>query len=111
MRYAIVINLDYDSNTYEECRTIWEDIRRFMVDAGFRIEGRLFTTTLDGLEACDVARSVIDQVNELPEYTETDIYNFMKEFYGYDHTRTVNLLLPPEDTMTIEIADPDRFKT
>jgi hypothetical protein len=111
MRYAIVINLDYDSNTYEECHSIWEDIRTYMMDAGFRIEGRLFTTTLDGVEACEVARNVMDQINELPEYQNIDLYGYLKEFYGYDHTKTVNLLLPPEDTMTIEIGDLDKFNS
>lgn len=107
MRYAIVINLDYDSNSYDDCHKIWEDIRRYMVEAGFRIEGRLFTTTMDGQDACSLARDVIDEINSLQEYTDHDIYAYLKEFYGYDHTRTVNLLLPPEDTMTIEIGVTD----
>lgn len=101
MRYGIMINLDYDTNPYEECRQIWQAIRNAMVEAGFRIEGRLFTIQMSVEEASALARSVIDNVNH-SVILEHDIYTFMKEFYGYDHSYTVNLLLPPTENFDLQ---------
>ncbi len=101
MRYGIMINLDYDSYTYDECRDLWNQIRNDMVDAGFRIEGRLFTIAVPGSEARDMAKTVLDNINQGLD-DGRDLYTFMKEFYGYDHTETVNLLLPPADGLEVE---------
>lgn len=100
MRYGIMINLDYDSYPYDDCRDIWNQIRNSMVEAGFRIEGRLFTIAVSGEEACKLAKAVLDEVNQdmLPN---KDLYVFLKEFYGYDHTATVNLLLPPAEGLEV----------
>lgn len=94
MRYGIMINLDYESYSYEECRELWQSIRNGMVEAGFRIEGRLFTTAENAETACALAKAVLDRINE-QDFQERDIYDCLKEFYGYDHSNTTNLLLPP----------------
>jgi len=101
MRYGIMINLDYDTHPYAECRDIWLAIRNAMVDSGFRIEGRLFTINMPVEEAGKFACSIIDEVNQsiMPDH---DIYSFLKEFYGYDHTQTVNLLLPSTDNIDLQ---------
>lgn len=100
MRYGIMINLDYDSYPYDDCRDIWNQIRTRMVDAGFRIEGRLFTIAVPSEEACDLAKAVLDEIN-LEMGPDKDVYIFLKEFYGYDHTETVNLLLPPAEGLEL----------
>jgi hypothetical protein len=102
MRYAIVINLDYDTNPADECRTVWIGLRQRMMDAGFRIEGRLFTTDLQPEPACDLARQVVDQLDQDPVTAGKGIYHFLKEFYGYDHSHAANLLLPPTDNIRID---------
>jgi hypothetical protein len=101
MRYGIMINLDYDSYPYDECRDIWNQVRNNMVEAGFRIEGRLFTIASPSAEACALARGVLDNINQ-DLTTGTDLYSYMKEFYGYDHTETINLLLPPSDGLEVQ---------
>jgi len=100
MRYGIMINLDYDTNPYDECRDIWQDIRNSMVDSGFRIEGRLFTIEMAPEDACELARGVINLVDGRIT-TGNDLYHYLKEFYGYDHTNTTNLLLPPSETFEL----------
>lgn len=102
MRFAIVINLDYDSNPEEVCRHLWKRIRAEMIEEGFRLEGRLFTMEMQNEEACEVARKVIDRLNEDSSLVESDIYNYLKEFYGYNHTHTVNLLLPPTTEIRLD---------
>ncbi len=101
MRYGIMINLDYDSYPYDDCRDIWNQIRNNMVEAGFRIEGRLFTIAAPATEACDLARAVLDNINQ-DMNNGVDLYSCMKEFYGYDHTQTINLLLPPADGLEVQ---------
>ena len=100
MRYGIMINLDYDAHEYNVCREIWLAIRNAMVESGFRIEGRLFTIDMPVEGASALARTIMDEVNK-DVIVEHDIYAFLKEFYGYDHTQTVNLLLPSTDNFDI----------
>ncbi|HEC29117.1 MAG TPA: hypothetical protein ENI65_05980 [Gammaproteobacteria bacterium] len=94
MRYGIMINLDYESQLYDDCGRVWRAIRDAMLAAGFRIEGRLFTIEMTAPEACAIARSVVDGVDLEPG---EDVFAFLKEFYGYDNSETVNLLLPPSE--------------
>jgi hypothetical protein len=102
MRYAIVINLDYDSNPAEMCRVVWQTIRQRMMEAGFRFEGRLFTAEMPRQQACDVARQVIEGLDNEPIAGDTSVFSYIKEFYGYDQTDVVNLLLPPTDNIEIQ---------
>ena len=102
MRYAIVINLDYNSKSTEECKTLWLKIRDRMIDSGFRLEGRLFTTEMDPEEARDIATEIIESLNQEPPFIRTDPYSYLKEFYGYDHTSTINLLLPPTESIHLD---------
>jgi len=101
MRFAILINLDYQNYSYELCRFLWNEIRVKMVNAGFLLDGRIFTIGRPPIEASARAREVIESMNEdmedydYPEFYGKDIYSFIKEFYGFDLSNTVNLLLPP----------------
>ena len=102
MRYAIVINLDYDTNPATACQSVWDTLRERMSARGFRLEGRLFTIELDELSACDLAREVVDNMDDTPAVNGKGMYSFLKEFYGYDHTGAVNLLLPPANNILLE---------
>lgn len=101
MRYAIVINLDYDSNPAAECHRVWDLIRAQMQAAGFRLEGRLFTTDLAHEDACASARAVMNALDEHPSLAPYGVFLFLKEFYGYNHGHSVNLLLPPTDDIEL----------
>ena len=101
MRYAIVINLDYDTNPAEDCRQVWRLLHDHMVEAGFRPEGRLFTIESAAADACARARRVVDGLDGEPFLTGTGAYNYLKEFYD-DSSGTVNLLLPPSAHIELE---------
>lgn len=101
MRYAIVINLDYDSNPVADCHRVWDLIRAQMQAAEFRLEGRVFTTDLPADEACAAARQVMNALDEHPDLAPNGVFLFLKEFYGYDHGHSVNLLLPPSDNIEL----------
>lgn len=101
MRYAIVINLDYDSNPATECHRVWDLIKAQMQAVGFRLEGRVFTTDLPITEACDAARAIMNALDEHPTLLPNGVFMFLKEFYGYDHGHSVNLLLPPSDNIEL----------
>jgi len=103
MRYAIVINLDYNSYPEQECLKIWALIRERMVNSGFRLEGRLFTAEMSEEEACKVSREAMDEINKDPRFEgKSDIVNYIKDFYCYNHSDTVNLLLPPTENIKLE---------
>lgn len=104
MRYAIVINLDYSAHHNTECSALWAQIRQRMMDEDFRVEGRIFTTELPEQTACEVARGIIDALHQERESLGADVYSYLKEFYGYDHSSAVNLLLPPCDQIEIDEA-------
>ncbi len=101
MRYAIVINLDYDTNPGDDCHRIWDLIRVRMQTAGFRLEGRLFTTDLSPEDAGTAARAIMNALDEDPALAPDGVFSFLKEFYGYDHTHSVNLMLPPSDDIKL----------
>jgi hypothetical protein len=102
MRHAIVINLDYGTHPYEQCHALWGQISEKMTGAGFRHEGRLFTIGLPRKEAYGLARNVIDQMEEDRDYYEKEIHIYLKEFYGFDLEDSVNLMLPPTDSIKLD---------
>jgi hypothetical protein len=104
MRYAIVINIDYETYYHEDCRFVWKKIREGMIEAGFVSDHRLFTINAKSEEeACELARKVIDRLNRSREIHGIDIYSYLKEFYGYDHSEAVNLLVPATEHIQVEM--------
>jgi len=104
MRYAIVINLDYETFFADDCRFVWNNIKTEMMEAGFILDKRLFTIDRDGKEAGELARDVIENLNQSRKLQGVDIYSYMRDFYGYDHSEAVNLLLPTTDSFLLEMC-------
>lgn len=106
MRYGIVINLDYQSHPYESVKLVFDEISRRMVEAGFQIDGRVFTANMGGHEACALARNVVDALEQVGAEPYSHVYSFIKEFYGFDYERAVNLLVPGTDDIgVVELDD------
>lgn len=103
VRYAVVVNLDYETHPAEQCRLLWDEIESHMVAAGFRCDGRIFTIDLPEAEAAQRARAVIESL-EMPhrDFYHKRIYNYLRDFYGFDLACTTNLMLPPADQIEIE---------
>lgn len=102
MRYAITINLDYQSNPADECRDVWGVLKDNMISAGFRNEGRLFTISMTEHDACDRARLVVESMVGHPSLNGKDVYLFLKDFYGFGTGGMTNLLLPPSEGIQID---------
>ncbi len=102
MHYAVIINLDYASHPEEICKELWQEIRQHMMAAGFRCDGRVFTISKNENEACQLARDVIENIEQHMDYHEKRIFLYIKEFYGFDMASTTNLLLPADDSIFLD---------
>lgn len=101
MSYAIVINLDYENNPEDLCQEVWEAIKERMLAAGFRLDNRVFMSKLGQKEACDLARGVIEGLEEHLEFYQKHVFRYLKDFYGYDMDHTQNLLVPGVDEIEV----------
>lgn len=103
MRYAIVINLDYESNPSDVCQEIWDVIKQSMLEAGFRLDNRLFTINRGSEEALDLARQVMEGIEAHLEFDKKRVFRYLKDFYGYDMAHTTNLLIPGSSEIEVTI--------
>ena len=102
MAYAIVINLDYVNHSTATCKEIWGVIVDQFTNQGFRRDGRIFTINKDKETATNMARQIIDGIEAHQNFEDKRIFNYMKDFYGFDLGKTANLLLPPNDTIVLD---------
>jgi len=101
MSYAIVINLDYDNNLDNECQEIWDAIKQRMLDAGFRLDNRVFIINREHKDAYNLARGVIEGMESHLDFDKKHVFRYLKDFYGYDMDHTTNLLVPDSDDILI----------
>lgn len=94
MGYAIVINLDYENNPSDACLEIWNIIKVDMLEAGFRLDNRLFTMNRDSEETLALARRVMEGIEDHLDFDKKRVFRYLKDFYGYDMANTTNLLVP-----------------
>lgn len=104
MRYAIVINLDYETFYADDCLFIWGKIKQEMMHSGFIMDKRLFTIDRSEQDACSLAREVIDKLSKSGNLKGADIFSYIRDFYGYDHSDSVNLLMPVSDSFLVELC-------
>ena len=105
MRYGIMINLDYANHDYQTVIALFTRISQSMQRQGFRLDGRVFTSTLKEDEATALARLVLDELEAQQAMSGTSIYAYIKEFYGFDISRVKNLLLPEPNVVAVEEFD------
>lgn len=101
MSYAIVINLDYENKAEDECQEIWDSIKIAMLNAGFRLDNRVFIINRDNKEACELARSVIEGIEGHLDFDKKHVFGYLKDFYGYSMENTTNLLVPSNEDILI----------
>lgn len=103
MSYAIVINLDYENNSEDECQEIWNVIKQRMFDAGFRRDNRVFMINREHKEASNLARSVIEGMEAHLDFDKKHVFRYLKDFYGYDMECTTNLLVPSSEDIEVSV--------
>jgi hypothetical protein len=101
MTYAVVIDLDHEHDSYENCRQLWGKIQSGMIKAGFRLDGRRFVINLPDHEAAELARAVIEGIEYDRDFCDKRIYNHLRNFYGYDVASAQNLMLPPASSIQV----------
>jgi len=101
MSCAIVINLDYENHPEAVCQEIWNGIKQNMLDAGFRLDNRVFIINRDQKETWDLARGVIEGLEAHLDFDKKHVFRYLKDFYGYDLEHTENLLVPKSDDILV----------
>ena len=102
MAYAVVINLDHEHDSYENCRSLWAQIQSSMVRAGFRLDGRVFVINLPEHEAGERARAAIEGIEHDRDFSHKRIFNHLRDFYGYDLACTQNLMVPSASNIYVQ---------
>jgi hypothetical protein len=94
MRYAIIINLDYENHPESTLKFLWSEIKDAMITAGFHRDGRIFTISLPKHEATQLATRVIDDIEGHLAFDRKHLYTYFRDFYGYAIECTTNLMVP-----------------
>ncbi len=106
MNTAIVINLNYEQCGYELCSSYWQLIQDVMESAGFIKNNRMFLSNLPQDEAYEVARWVIGQLDEHSRNHRYSLIQSIRDFYGLDYRKLVNLMTPPDQSIEVAFIDP-----
>lgn len=104
MAYAIIINLDHENFPEKICNTLWNAIKARMIANGFHRDGRRFLINEEKEPACNKARMVVESLEDLLEHRHQHIFDYLKDFYGYDTDCVTNFLLPPTDGVEVSEA-------
>jgi len=106
MRYDIIINLDYENYDHERVFGVFTEIQQAMQEAGFVTDGRRFTIDAPPAEAQALARGAIENLERRYQGNSSTIIPMIKEFFGFQPTNAINLLLPPTEEIHVEeLAD------
>lgn len=101
MLYTIEVDLNYDNHPHDEVHEILNRLRRKLITAGFRGDGRRFTINLPPTEARQLARRSMEQLEHRLYGEGRSLYRYVREFYGYPTTCADNLLLPPASAIEV----------
>lgn len=102
MAYAIIINLDHENYTEDVCAKLWGAIKARMVASGFHRDGRRFLINEAESDASSKARMVVESLDDLLEHRHEHIFDYLKDFYGYDTDSVTNFLLPATDGLVVQ---------
>jgi len=101
MRYVVIINLDYENYEHGRLKALFEQISAALQERDFVRDGRRFTIDASPEEAQQLARGVVDELEQRYNAVGESIYSYIKEFFGFEVESAVNLLLPPGDDIEV----------
>ena len=108
MHYTIEFDLDYCNYPEPELQEIWNLVRKSLLSAGFRSDGRRFTIKRSPAQARAMARQAIERVAKCLARQGKSLYRYVRDFYGYPTTCAENLLVAPPDAIEVRSGIQDR---
>ena len=110
MKTAIIINLDYETQSIVNCRRLWGIIEMRMSEIGFTKNSRRFVTTMDSDTACKQARSVIDSIEAEYRTKGQSALAFIRDFYSVPCDQIINLAPPVAHAIEVDMMASDAFQ-
>ena len=110
MKTAIIINLDYETQSIVNCRRLWGVIEMHMSKAGFTKNSRRFVTDLDSDSASKQARGVIDTIEAEYRTKGQSALAFIRDFYAVPCDQIINLAPPVTYAIEVDMMSSDAFQ-
>ena len=110
MNTAIIINLDYETQSIVKCRRLWASIEKRMVKAGFTKSSRRFVTAMDADTACKQARGVIDSIEAEYIAKGQSAFAFIRDFYAVPCDHIINLAPPVAHSIEVDLMASGAFQ-
>jgi hypothetical protein len=107
---AIIINLDYETQSIVKCRRLWARIDKGMVTAGFTKSSRRFVTTLDSDTACKQARGVMGNIEAEYIAKGQSAFAFLRDFYAIPYEQIINLVPPVAHSVEVDFLASGAFQ-
>lgn len=101
MRYVVIINLDYENHEHGKLKSLFTEVSAAMQEKGYVVDGRRFTIDVEPPAAEQLARSVLDEIEQRYNQNGESVFAYVKEFFGFAPENAVNLLLPPDDDIEV----------
>jgi hypothetical protein len=111
MKTAIIINLDYENQPIVKCRQLWAQLEVRMQGAGFTKESRRFVTDNNPEVAGDLAKAVMDAIEN--EYVQrgSSIRAFIRDFYSIPYEQITDLLAPSLKAIDVDLLGSGAFES
>ncbi len=110
MKSAVIINLDYERHSAQDCRRIWEAIARGMDDAGFSRHFRIFLADMNRATACERAKAVVAAVEDELANDGIVVFDVIREFYWFEYQQINDLLAPANEIPEVSFLDTGTFE-
>jgi hypothetical protein len=110
MNTAIIINLDYETQSIVRCRRLWGMIEARMTKAGFAKNSRRFVTAMDCDTACKQARGVIGSIEAEYVAKGQSALAFVRDFYAVPCDHIINLAPPAAHAIEVDVMASGAFQ-
>lgn len=110
MNTAVIINLDYENQHSDQCRTLWKIIETRMQCAGFSKSGRRFMTPKNMDTASRMAEAVMDGIDAEYEAAGQKLRPFIRDFYCIPDVTVTDLWSPSVHSIEVSQMESGAFE-
>lgn len=104
MNTAVLIDLDYQLNPAEACYTAWKILQQCFIDAGFRIQERLFIIAEPLANASELARQALQRAEHRLLTLGLDMGSVVEACSTFEYKVLFPLPCPQPSTTGIEVS-------